>query len=161
VTDAPTVRVPPGRVLALGGLAALGPLSLDLYLPALPTLTTELGADEAAGQLSLSLRMIGLAVGQLLVGPLTDRVGRRVPLLVGNIAFAVSAGLRALAPSIGVLLALRLVGGLAGGARIVIARAMVRDLYEGPRWPGCSRSSRWCWAWRRSARRCSVGCCSP
>jgi DHA1 family bicyclomycin/chloramphenicol resistance-like MFS transporter len=131
VTDAPTVRVPPGRVLALGGLAALGPLSLDLYLPALPTLTAELGADEAAGQLSLSLCMIGLAVGQLLVGPLTDRVGRRLPLLVGNIVFAVSAGLCALAPSIGVLLALRLVGGLAGGAGIVIARAMVRDLYEG------------------------------
>ena len=79
MTDAPTVRVPPGRVLALGGLAALGPLSLDLYLPALPTLTTELGADEAAGQLSLSLCMIGLAVGQLLAGPLTDRVGRRIP----------------------------------------------------------------------------------
>jgi MFS family permease len=129
VTDAPTVRVPPGRLLALGGL---GPLSLDLYLPALPTLTTELGADEAAGQLSLSLCMIGLAVGQLLVGSLTDRVGRRIPLLVGNIVFAVSAGLCALVPSIGVLLALRLVSGLAGGAGIAIARAMVRDLYEGP-----------------------------
>jgi MFS transporter, DHA1 family, multidrug resistance protein len=128
---APTVRVPPGRVLALGGLSALGPLSLDLYLPALPTLTTELGAEEAAGQLSLSLCMIGLALGQLFVGPLTDRVGRRTPLLVGNAVFAVSAGLCALAPSIGVLLALRLVGGLAGGAGIVIARAMVRDLYAG------------------------------
>jgi MFS transporter, DHA1 family, multidrug resistance protein len=132
VTAAPTVRVPPGRVLALGGLSALGPLSLDLYLPALPTLTADLGAGEAAGQLSLSLCMIGLAVGQLLVGPLTDRVGRRIPLLVGSALFAFSAGLCALAPSIGMLLALRLLGGLAGGAGIVIARAMVRDLYGGP-----------------------------
>ena len=132
MTAAPTVRVPPGRVLALGGLAALGPLSLDLYLPALPTLTADLGAGEAAGQLSLSLCMIGLAVGQLLVGPLTDRVGRRIPLLVGSAVFALSAGLCALAPSIGMLLALRLLGGLAGGAGIVIARAMVRDLYGGP-----------------------------
>lgn len=132
MTAAPTVRVPPGRVLALGGLSALGPLSLDLYLPALPTLTADLGAGEAAGQLSLSLCMIGLAVGQLLVGPLTDRVGRRVPLLVGSAVFALSAGLCALAPSIGMLLALRLLGGLAGGAGIVIARAMVRDLYGGP-----------------------------
>lgn len=132
MTAAPTVRVPPGRVLALGGLSALGPLSLDLYLPALPTLTADLGAGEAAGQLSLSLCMIGLAVGQLIVGPLTDRVGRRIPLLVGSAVFALSAGLCALAPSIGVLLALRLLGGLAGGAGIVIARAMVRDLYGGP-----------------------------
>ncbi len=132
MTAAPTVRVPPGRVLALGGLSALGPLSLDLYLPALPTLTADLGAGEAAGQLSLSLCMIGLAVGQLIVGPLTDRVGRRIPLLVGSAVFALSAGLCALAPSIGMLLALRLLGGLAGGAGIVIARAMVRDLYGGP-----------------------------
>ena len=132
MTATPTVRVPPGRVLALGGLSALGPLSLDLYLPALPTLTAELGAGEAAGQLSLSFCMIGLAVGQLLVGPLTDRVGRRIPLLVGTAVFALSAGLCTLAPSIGMLLALRLLGGLAGGAGIVIARAMVRDLYAGP-----------------------------
>ncbi len=132
MTASPTVRVPPGRVLALGSLAALGPLSLDLYLPALPALTADLHADESAGQLSLSLCMIGLAVGQLVVGPLTDRVGRRVPLLVGQALFALTAGLCALAPSIGMLLMLRLVGGLAGGAGIVIARAMVRDHYSGP-----------------------------
>jgi MFS transporter, DHA1 family, multidrug resistance protein len=132
VTASPAVRVPPGRVLALGGLAALGPLSLDLYLPALPALTADLRASEAAGQLSLSLCMIGLAVGQLLVGPLSDRVGRRVPLLVGQGLFALAAGLCVLAPSIEVLLTLRLVGGVAGGAGIVIARAMVRDHYSGP-----------------------------
>jgi DHA1 family bicyclomycin/chloramphenicol resistance-like MFS transporter len=132
VTATPSVRVPPGQLLALGGLSALGPLSLDLYLPALPALTADLRASEAEGQLSLSLCMIGLALGQLFVGPLTDRVGRRMPLLVGVALFSVAAGLCAIAPSITLLLVLRLVGGLAGGAGIVIARAMVRDLYDGP-----------------------------
>lgn len=132
MTATPSVRVPPGQLLALGGLSAFGPLSLDLYLPALPALTADLRASEAEGQLSLSLCMIGLALGQLFVGPLTDRVGRRGPLLVGVALFSVAAGLCAIAPSITLLLVLRLVGGLAGGAGIVIARAMVRDLYDGP-----------------------------
>lgn len=127
-----TERVPPGRVLALGGLSAFGPLALDLYLPGLPRMTADLGASEAAGQLSLSLCMIGLALGQLLVGPLTDRVGRRLPLLVGVAVFVLSAALCALTPSVELLLVLRLLTGLAGGAGIVIARAMVRDLYDGP-----------------------------
>jgi DHA1 family bicyclomycin/chloramphenicol resistance-like MFS transporter len=129
--DRTSVRIPPGRVLALGGLSTFGPLALDLYLPALPRLTDDLHASQASAQLSLSVCMIGLAAGQLLVGPVTDRVGRRVPLLVGVALFAVTAGLCAIAPSIGPLLVLRLLGGLAGGAGIVIARAMVRDLYGG------------------------------
>lgn len=118
-------------MLALGGLSAFGPLSLDLYLPGLPQLSTDLRASEAAGQLSLSMCMIGLALGQLLVGPFTDRVGRRRPLLVGVVVFALSAALCALTPSIELLLLFRLLTGLAGGAGIVIARAMVRDLYDG------------------------------
>jgi DHA1 family bicyclomycin/chloramphenicol resistance-like MFS transporter len=131
VPVATPAKVPLGLVLALGGLSSFGPLSMDLYLPALPQLTTDLRASEASAQLSLSVCMIGLALGQLLVGPLTDRVGRRVPLLVGVALFAVTAGLCAIAPSIEILLLLRLLGGLAGGAGIVIARAMVRDLYDG------------------------------
>lgn len=127
----PSVRLPRGKVLALGGLSSFGPLALDLYLPALPQLTGDLRATEAAGQLSLSVCMIGLALGQLFVGPLTDLVGRRVPLLVGVGLFAVTAGLCALAPSIELLLVLRLLAGLAGGAGLVISRAMVRDLYDG------------------------------
>jgi DHA1 family bicyclomycin/chloramphenicol resistance-like MFS transporter len=126
-----TLRVPPGRVLALGGLSSFGPLALDLYLPALPQLAGDLRTSEASAQLSLSMCMIGLALGQLLVGPVTDRVGRRRPLLIGVALFAVTAVLCAIAPSIEVLLALRLLGGLAGGAGVVIARAMVRDLYDG------------------------------
>ncbi|MCE3555223.1 multidrug effflux MFS transporter [Pseudonocardia sp. RS11V-5] len=124
-------RVPAGRVLALGGLSTFGPLSLDLYLPALPQLTGALGTTEALGQASMSLCMIGLAGGQLLVGPLTDRTGRRVPLLLGVALFAISAALCAVAPTIEVLLVLRLLTGLAGATGIVIARAMVRDLYSG------------------------------
>jgi MFS transporter, DHA1 family, multidrug resistance protein len=124
------VRVPLGRVLALGGLSAFGPLALDLYLPALPQLAADLRTPEASAQLTLSTCMVGLALGQLLVGPATDRVGRRWPLLAGVALFAVSAALCALAPSIEVLLALRLLTGIAGGAGLVIARAMVRDLYD-------------------------------
>ena len=120
-----------GQVLALGGLSTFGPLALDLYLPALPQLTDDLGTTEALGQASMSVCMIGLAAGQLLVGPLTDRTGRRVPLLLGVALFAVSAALCAVAPSIEVLLVLRLLTGLAGATGIVIARAMVRDLYSG------------------------------
>jgi MFS transporter, DHA1 family, multidrug resistance protein len=130
-TTSPSVRVPPGRVLALGALSAFGPLAHDLYLPGLPQLATDLGASEALAQLTLSVCMIGLALGQLLVGPVTDRVGRRWPLLIGVALFAVSALLCALAPSIEVLLVLRLLTGVAGGAGIVIARAMVRDIYGG------------------------------
>ncbi len=113
-------------MLALGGLTAFGPLSLDLYLPALPALAAHLGSTESAAQLSLSVCLVGLALGQLLVGPFTDRVGRRRPLLTGVALFVVTAALCALAPSIELLLVLRFVGGLAGGAGIVIARAMVR-----------------------------------
>lgn len=125
-------RAPLARVLTLGGLSAFGPLSLDLYLPALPQLTAALDTTESLGQASMSVCMIGLAVGQLLFGPLTDRYGRRRPLLIGVGAFAVTAGLSAVAPSIELLLLLRLCTGLAGAVGIVTARAIVRDLYDGP-----------------------------
>ena len=85
------VRVPLGRVLALGGLSAFGPLASDLYLPALPQLAADLGASESVAQLTLSTCMVGLALGQLLVGPITDRVGRRRPLVVGVGLFALTA----------------------------------------------------------------------
>jgi DHA1 family bicyclomycin/chloramphenicol resistance-like MFS transporter len=131
VSTSTTVRVPPGRVLALGGLSAFGPLAHDLYLPALPQLAADLRAPEATAQLTLSTCMVGMALGQLLVGPVADRVGRRWPLLAGVGLFVVTGVLCALAPTIEVLLVVRLLAGVGGGAGIVIARAMVRDLYGG------------------------------
>ena len=117
--------------MLLGALSAFGPLSMDLYLPGLPSLQRELGAGQASAQLTLTAVSVGLAVGQLVVGPLSDRVGRRGPLLVGLAAYAVASGLCALSPDVWVLVAVRLLQGLAGAAGIVLSRAVVRDRFEG------------------------------
>ncbi len=117
--------------MVLGLLSTFGPLSLDLYLPALPQLADELGASTSAAQLSITACLIGLAFGQLIAGPLSDRFGRRRPLVIGLAAYLLASLACALAPSITVLLVLRLVQGLAGAAGLVIARAIARDLYSG------------------------------
>lgn len=116
----------------LGSLSAFGPLSLDMYLPALPKLADDLHASTSLAQLSLTACLIGLAIGQLFAGPISDVRGRRGPLLTGLILYAVSSLLCAIAPSIGTFIVLRFIQGLAGSAGIVIARAVVRDLYTGP-----------------------------
>nr|WP_247740896.1 multidrug effflux MFS transporter [Cohnella sp. LGH] len=118
-------------VALLGSLSAFGPLSLDLYLPALPGLAENLHTSSSYAQLSLTACMIGLSVGQLFAGALSDFRGRRGPLLIGVAVYAVASLLCAFSPSIGVLIALRFVQGLAGSAGIVISRAIVRDLYSG------------------------------
>lgn len=118
-------------MLVLGLLEAFGPLSMDLYLPQLPQLAASLGASEALGQATMSACMIGLGLGQLVAGPLSDRFGRRRPLMVGVAAFAVLSVLCALAPSIELLLAARFLQGLAGSAGIVICLAIARDQFEG------------------------------
>ncbi|WP_219834547.1 multidrug effflux MFS transporter [Paenibacillus sp. R14(2021)] len=115
----------------LGALSAFGPLSLDMYLPALPGLADDLHTSTSLAQLSLTACLIGLALGQLFAGPISDVRGRRKPLLIGLILYTVSSLLCALAPSIGTFIVLRLVQGLAGSAGIVIARAVARDLYNG------------------------------
>ena len=123
---------PPARtVVVLGLLSTFGPLSLDLYLPALPQLADDLGASASLAQLSITACLVGLAVGQLVAGPLSDRLGRRRPLIVGLIAFLLASVACALAPTAAVLVLLRLVQGLAGAAGIVISRAIARDLYSG------------------------------
>ncbi|MBW4720435.1 multidrug effflux MFS transporter [Saccharothrix obliqua] len=124
---------PRTRLLLLGALSTFGPLSIDLYLPALPALAHQLRASDDAAQWSISACMVGLAVGQLFIGPLSDRVGRKRPLVVGVVTYAVASLLCAAAPSIAVLVVLRLVQGLAGSAGMVVVEAMVRDLYEGRR----------------------------
>lgn len=117
--------------LILGGLTATPPLAMDMYLPSLPEVTGSLHAPAATVQLTLTACLLGMALGQLVAGPMSDRWGRRRPLLTGLVAYVVSTVLCALAPTVGVLVAFRLAQGLAGAAGIVIARAVVRDLYDG------------------------------
>lgn len=118
-------------LLLLGTLSMFGPLSLDMYLPGLPALGDDLGVSASTAQLTLTTCMIGLGLGQLVAGPVSDRFGRRTPLLVGVGVYAVASALCAIAPSIWVLVALRLVQGAAGAAGLVIGRAVARDLTEG------------------------------
>ncbi|MEU6058090.1 multidrug effflux MFS transporter [Streptomyces sp. NPDC047097] len=117
--------------LILGGLTALPPLSMDMYLPALPQVTDALSAPAATVQLTLTACLAGMAVGQLVVGPMSDRWGRRRPLLAGMLVYVLATAVCAFAPSAELLIAFRLLQGLAGAAGIVIARAVVRDLYDG------------------------------
>jgi DHA1 family bicyclomycin/chloramphenicol resistance-like MFS transporter len=101
---------------------------MDLYLPALPEMARDLPASASAAQLTITMSFVGLAAGQVLAGPISDARGRRTPLLWGVAIFAVASLLCALAPSIWVLLALRLAQGMAGATGLSIARAIVRDL---------------------------------
>ncbi|WP_239156909.1 multidrug effflux MFS transporter [Actinocatenispora thailandica] len=124
-------RIPIRMILILGGLSAFAPLSIDMYLPALPRLTSQLSTSAAAAQLSLTACLVGLAAGQLLAGPLSDVLGRRRPLLVGLVCYTVASVLCAFAPNVWALVALRLVQGLSGAAGVVLSRAVVRDLRSG------------------------------
>jgi MFS transporter, DHA1 family, multidrug resistance protein len=124
-------RIRPLHVLILGGLSALGPLSTDMYLPALPALSHELGATMSQTQMTLSAGILGLSLGQIIAGPSSDALGRRRPLLVGMAAFALASLLCIVAPSAAALTILRFVQGVAGAAGIAIALAIVSDLYAG------------------------------
>jgi DHA1 family bicyclomycin/chloramphenicol resistance-like MFS transporter len=123
------------RALAvmLGLLTIFGPISMDLYLPVLPTLTIELESATSTAQLTVTACLLGLAIGQLIAGPLSDRFGRRRPLLAGVVAYVVTSALCALSPTIETLILARFVQGLAGAVGIVIAQAAGRDLYSGTR----------------------------
>lgn len=117
--------------LVLGLLASLGPLCIDLYLPALPEMASELNTSTATAQLSLTAGLLGLGVGQLIFGPYSDKLGRMRPLLL-SLALLLFASLWcALAPNIDQLLIARLLQGLAGAGGAVISRAIARDLYSG------------------------------
>jgi DHA1 family bicyclomycin/chloramphenicol resistance-like MFS transporter len=122
-----------GRALAvvLSLLTVFGPISMDLYLPVLPALTTELGSATSTAQLTITACLLGLALGQLIAGPMSDRFGRRRPLLVGVVAYVAVSLLCAASPTVETLIAARFVQGLAGGVGIVIAQAAGRDLYSG------------------------------
>jgi DHA1 family bicyclomycin/chloramphenicol resistance-like MFS transporter len=112
-------------------LTVFGPISMDLYLPLLPALTLELDAATSTAQLTVTACLVGLALGQLIAGPLSDRFGRRGPLLAGVIAYVVVSAWCAIAPDVDVLIVARFVQGVAGGVGLVIAQAAGRDLYSG------------------------------
>ncbi|QFG20547.1 multidrug effflux MFS transporter [Actinomadura sp. WMMB 499] len=120
-----------GLVAVLGALTAIAPLSTDLYLPALPEVADDLSTGASLAQLTLTGCLIGLALGQAVAGPLSDALGRRRPLLAGMVVYAVASLLCAVAPTVETLVGARFVQGAAGAAGIVIARAIVRDLYQG------------------------------
>jgi DHA1 family bicyclomycin/chloramphenicol resistance-like MFS transporter len=118
-------------VLAL--LTALGPLSTDMYLPSLPAIARDLEASAAQTQLTLSAFLLGFAVGQFVYGPVSDKIGRRPVLLFGLALFILASLACTFAPNIEALVAARFVQALGASGPIVLGRAIVRDLYEGPR----------------------------
>lgn len=120
-----------GFLALVGLLVAGGPLGTDMYVPAMPEVSTDLETSIGLVQLTLPAYNVGLGAGQFFWGPASDRFGRRIPLIVGVAAFVLGCVLCAFAPSIGMLLAARVVMGFAGSAGVVIGRAIVRDLYEG------------------------------
>jgi DHA1 family bicyclomycin/chloramphenicol resistance-like MFS transporter len=116
--------------LTLGTLSAFAPLSIDMYLPGLPAIAHDFGTDTAAVQQTLAVFFIGLSLGQAFYGPIADRLGRRRPLLFGCALYALACIGCALAPSLGSLIVLRFAQALGGCAGIVIARSVVRDLFD-------------------------------
>ncbi|RKS09467.1 DHA1 family bicyclomycin/chloramphenicol resistance-like MFS transporter [Nocardiopsis sp. Huas11] len=127
----PTGRARLGLALLLGLLSVLGPVSIDMYLPGLPAIADDLDASASVVQLSLTACMVGLAAGQVVVGPLSDARGRRGPLLVSLALFVLSSLLCALAPTAGTLVAARFLQGFTASAGLVLSRAVVRDVFSG------------------------------
>ncbi len=118
-----------GFIAMLVAVAATSPLGINIYLPSMPGMAMDFGVDFGTIQLTLSLYLAAVAVGQLIVGPLSDRFGRRPILLGGLSSFVVGTVICLLAPSIGVLLAGRVLQALGGCAGIALSRAVVSDLY--------------------------------
>ena len=117
-----------GAVIAvLALLSAVAPLATDMYLPSFPEMASEFSTTASAVQLTLTAFMFGLAVGQLVIGPLSDRVGRRPLMLAGTFVFVLASAACALAPSIEILTLSRLAQGFGGAAGVVLARAVITD----------------------------------
>jgi DHA1 family bicyclomycin/chloramphenicol resistance-like MFS transporter len=133
LTPAPAPRhaLPAATTTVLAFLTAIAPLATDMYLPAFPQLAADLGTSASAVQLSLTTFMIGLALGQLVIGPLSDQRGRRGLLIAGTAVCALAGLACAFAPSIGFLVAARFVQGFSGAAGMVLSRAVVSDRASG------------------------------
>lgn len=118
-------------VLLLGVLSAFGPFVVDLYLPSLPQLASFFETSASMTQLTLTTAMIGLAVGQLLLGPLSDKFGRKTPLIISLVIYIISTVLIVYAPNIEAMIVLRVIQGLSSAGSVVISRAVATDLYRG------------------------------
>ncbi|WP_165367701.1 multidrug effflux MFS transporter, partial [Phytoactinopolyspora endophytica] len=118
-------------VLVLGALTALPPLTIDMYLPAFPSISSDLGASESLVQFTLTGTLIGVAVGQLIIGPTSDRLGRRRPLVTAVVVHVLASFLCAMAPNIAMLGVFRVLQGMAAAAGAVVSMAVVRDMYTG------------------------------
>ena len=127
VSDGPSLRL----VLALGAMIALGPLTIDLYLPGLPNIEADLNTTASAVQLTLTGTLIGLAIGQLVVGPVSDAYGRHKPLYFGTFIHVAASVVCGLAPNIAVLGGARVLQGVGAASTAVVTMAIVRDLYSG------------------------------
>lgn len=119
-------------IIFLGMLTAIAPLSTDMYLPALPEVQMDFGVSTSLVQLTLTMTTLGMALGMALVGPLSDLLGRRRPLLVGMLAFVGATIGCVFAENIYLFLLCRFLAGFAGASGVVIARAVARDVCEGP-----------------------------
>jgi DHA1 family bicyclomycin/chloramphenicol resistance-like MFS transporter len=118
-------------IVLLGSVVAIGPLSIDTYLPAFPSMSRSLDASASSVQLTLTACLAGIGIGQLVAGSLSDRLGRRRPILVGLFAYVIASLLCAAAPDVLTLTALRFVQGFSAAAGLVIAQAVVRDMHSG------------------------------
>lgn len=116
----------------LGLLAAMAPLATDMYLPSLPAMSGEFNAPASMVQLTLTMTMVGMAVGQIVIGPLSDKLGRKVPLIVGMGIFGLASLGCVFTTNINAFLVCRLIQGAAGAAGVVVARAVARDIAKGP-----------------------------
>ncbi|RFB81336.1 multidrug effflux MFS transporter [Methylovirgula sp. 4M-Z18] len=129
------MRLSPGTFAMTATLAmmtALGPLSTDMYLPSLPEISERLHASPAHVQLTLSAFLGGFAVGQIVYGPLSDKFGRKPIVLTGFVLYVVASAICSLAPSVDWLIAARILQAMGAAGPIILARAIVRDLYAGP-----------------------------
>lgn len=128
--NAPSPALARRLAWTMGVMAAFGPFAIDMYLPAFPTIAADLGASLASVQITLAIYLLGAAVGQVFWGTLSDRIGRRVPLVAGCLMFSLTAAVCAATGSMQTLIAARFFMGLGGSAGMVVSRAIVRDLFE-------------------------------
>jgi len=117
--------------MILGTLAAMGPLTIDMYLPSFPTIVDSFDTTASFVQLSLTACLLGIGLGQLVVGPMSDVQGRKKPLLISLVLYIIASVICAFSPSITIFILARFMQGFAASAGIVLSRAMVRDVYSG------------------------------